>query len=77
VGATVLLTFNSFVHHAIGRKVAECRRQAQKSQPNLNPRKCQSAQKARGQLEGAKPLQKSLLPLSSIGEGDTGGEVDK
>jgi len=26
-------------------------------------------------LEGAKPLQKTLLPLSLIGEGDTGGEV--
>jgi len=28
-------------------------------------------------LEGAKPLQKPLLPLFFEGEGDTGGEVDK
>jgi len=31
----------------------------------------------KGKCEGAKPLQKLLLPLSFEGEGERGGEVDK
>jgi len=31
----------------------------------------------KGKFEGAKPLQKPLLPLSFEGEGDKGGEVGK